>query len=935
MNDDTIFALLDPEFYVSLELRQPGPEYRDAVGEILSGERWSTTVRGLWTYVEPSEWARLEQGWKLHVSATPWNAAEVLRRVATVLRGDPAYFKFASDPLVVRLLSGKNWPREGGGKFITIYPSGDEAFQRLGRALAEATADLDGPYILSDRRVPGSRIVFYRYGEHVPTETVDARGHRVHHMRAPTGQPVRDRRTGYYRLPEWVADPYGARPVTVLDGEKKVRLGDRYEIDGAFKYSNTGGVYRGRDLERDCRVVIREARPFTGWIDEHTDAVGLLHKEGRILRAMDGTGWAPGFVDELQVWEHHYLVMEDVHGAIMRDAVLSGYFRPRRIASPRRLFWTFRHLILELVRAVEAFHEKGIIVRDLTTTNVLVPRRRRLCLIDFEYAWEREGELTAAAGIHTPGFASPAQMSGKVPPSEADDFYAIGAIVVEIGSLMAGGLRLNRDGVLATAQMMMDEVGLPRELLAVARGLLDPDPATRWTGDQVRRALGEVRAAHVPWAPAEPGKSLRLDEGTAADLAARAAAAARATCEFFEAAAKPERPAFLFPVSPEAFLANTVCIQLGACGPIEHVRRVRGSVPGAWLDWLERQATAERVPPGLYVGLGGVALTLAACGRGEAALGLMRKALESPVLATDADLYHGAAGVGLAALQLGVQLDDAALREAAVALGGDLEGRAERRRHGIAWRAEDGLISCGVGEGGAGIALFYTALGAATRDERWWRVAREALEFEFSQVRRRSGYLWWPSVGATRRSSSQSPHFIFGTAGVGAAAIRLHACTGDPALLEWAERCAHTLGFRWTNKLWQDMGYSGWGDTFLDMHAATGDPTYREHALRIAQVVLPAQVSTRYGTAFPGNGLSRVSTEFGMGASGIALFLHRVAHGGHRAFFADALAGFPASAPPPAAEPEPRPAARRSRSAGFATGTSGAAAARHPAGLAR
>jgi len=932
MNDDSTFALLDPEFYVSLEQRPPGPEYLDAVGELLPEDGWTTIVRGLWTYVQPREWTGLEQGWKLHVSATPWNAREVLQRVAAVLRDDPAYFKFASDPFVVHLMMGKNWPREGGGKFITIYPESDEAFQRLGRALAEATAGLDGPYILSDRRVPGSRIVFYRYGEHVLTESVDARGHRVRNMRAPTGQPVRDRRTGYYQIPEWVADPYGARPVTVLDGEKKVRLGERYEIDGAFKYSNTGGVYRGRDLENDRRVVIREARPFTGWIDAHTDAVALLHKEGRILRAMDGTGWAPGFVDELQVWEHHYLVMEDVQGAVMRDAVLSGYFRRRRIASPRRLFSTFRHLILELVRAVEAFHEKGIIVRDLTTTNVLVPRDRRLCLIDFEYAWEREGELAAAARIHTPGFASPAQMSGKV-PSEADDFYAIGAIVVEIGSLMAGGLRLNRDGVLATAQMMMDEVGLPRELLAVARGLLDPDPAARWTGDDVRRALGEVRLGAVPWAPAEPGKSLQADEAEGADVVAGAAAAAQATCEFFEAAAKPERAAFLLPVAPQAFRANTVCIQFGACGPVEHVRRVRGSVPGEWLDWLERQATPERVPPGLYVGLSGVALTLAACGRGEAALGLMRTALESPVIATDADLYHGAAGVGLAALQLGVQLDDAALRDAAVALGGDLEGRAERFRHGIAWRAEDGLLSCGMAQGGAGISLFYTALGAATGDERWWRVAREALEFEFSQVRRRSGYAWWPATGG-RYKRMQSPHLMFGSAGVAAAAIRLHACTGDPSLREWAELSAHTLTFRWTNKLWQDMGYAGWGETFMDMHAATGDARYRQHALRIAQVVLPAQVATRYGTAFPGNGLSRVSTDFGMGASGIALFLHRLAHGGYRAFYPDALTGFPAS-PPPAPRPGAQPAARRTRGAGSATGTSGAARARRPAGLAR
>jgi hypothetical protein len=34
-------------------------------------------------------------------------------------------------------------------------------------------------YILSDRMVPESRILFYRYGEHLATEAVNAWGQRV------------------------------------------------------------------------------------------------------------------------------------------------------------------------------------------------------------------------------------------------------------------------------------------------------------------------------------------------------------------------------------------------------------------------------------------------------------------------------------------------------------------------------------------------------------------------------------------------------------------------------------------------------------------------------------------------------------------------------------------------------------------------------------
>jgi lantibiotic modifying enzyme len=233
----------------------------------------------------------------------------------------------------------------------------------------------------------------------------------------------------------------------------------------------------------------------------------------------------------------------------------------------------------------------------------------------------------------------------------------------------------------------------------------------------------------------------------------------------------------------------------------------------------------------------------------------------------------------------------------------------------------DGKIASGLSAGGAGIALFYTYLGAATGQERYLELARKALAFEFAQAIPSAGRLSWP-VLAENRDGYSSPHVRFGSAGIGTAAVRLYACTGDPALREWAERCGDALTFRWTNKLWQDLGYAGWGETLLDLHAATGDERWRVHALRMGEAILAHRVPTRLGTAFPGGGLNRVASDYGMGASGIGLFLHRLANGGHRAFFPDhLLPGWPGAAPV-------------TLSAAPAPGTSGAAAARRPAGRA-
>lgn len=136
---------------------------RAAVGRAAAGS-WQISEGDFWTRVIPDGYEFQQQGWKLHVSATPLSASIVLARCASVLLASGCAFKFARDLQRVRDLVDPHCARETGGKFITVYPVDDDQFRAVAIQLDEVTANLQGPRILSDRQLAPGSLVHYRYG---------------------------------------------------------------------------------------------------------------------------------------------------------------------------------------------------------------------------------------------------------------------------------------------------------------------------------------------------------------------------------------------------------------------------------------------------------------------------------------------------------------------------------------------------------------------------------------------------------------------------------------------------------------------------------------------------------------------------------------------------------------------------------------------------
>ncbi|MEZ5514651.1 MAG: protein kinase [Steroidobacteraceae bacterium] len=86
-------------------------------------------------------------------------------------------------------------------------------------------------------------------------------------------------------------------------------------------------------------------------------------------------------------------------------------------------------LLIEVARALEHAHSRGIVHRDLKSGNVLLDVGRRVLLADFGSAAAEGDADNSLPG--SPFTASPQQLAGE-PPTAADDIYGLGALAYEL-----------------------------------------------------------------------------------------------------------------------------------------------------------------------------------------------------------------------------------------------------------------------------------------------------------------------------------------------------------------------------------------------------------------------------------------------------------------------------------------------------------------------
>jgi serine/threonine protein kinase len=409
----------------------------------------SSDPSGVWLHVEPRDVQIPSLGWKLHVSAIPSSAHDVLRRAFQVLAPERVAFKVAAQERNLYELNQGAGGRSQVGKFITVYPRDDDHAVRLAVALDEATSGLRGPHVPSDRALSPTSLVHYRYGGFVMDEA---------DLAARNPKP-----------PE--TDPFHEAGVFTPSEQRLIAA--RYLITSTLHRSVRGAIHLAVEVTGARTCILKRAWRDACAMPDGRDARDRLREEADLMKRLGPDVHLPEMWDVVEHEQDLFLVMEYVSGPTLAARVHENDSGGRAL-SPDEVV----HIGRELSEGLQKIHEAGYVHRDLSPANAILRENGHVALVDFELALPigaRNEEFAAG----TPGYMSPEQ-AAAAPASIADDVYGLGALL----HLVATGSD-PEPGKLALSEV-------PPNLAEVIARAVERDPSVRWDSmSSLRNALDQ------------------------------------------------------------------------------------------------------------------------------------------------------------------------------------------------------------------------------------------------------------------------------------------------------------------------------------------------------------------------------------------------------------------------------------------------------------
>jgi serine/threonine protein kinase len=260
------------------------------------------------------------------------------------------------------------------------------------------------------------------------------------------------------------------RPYLISPG---TRLNGIYEIDQAIGSGGMGEIYRGHAIQTGDAVAIKMIRPE---LAENEAALALFRKEASALHNLHHEAIVRYYVFTIEpTLQRPYLAMEFVDGQPLSDLLKSG----------RLAFEAVRRLMQRVAGGLQAAHERGIIHRDVSPDNIIIPDGDvgRSKIIDFGIARSTklaDGTVIGGGFAGKYNYVSPEQLGlfgGDV--TAKSDIYSLGLVLVEALAGQAIDMGGSQLAIIEKRRKVPDLGAIDMRWRPLLERMLQPDPANR------------------------------------------------------------------------------------------------------------------------------------------------------------------------------------------------------------------------------------------------------------------------------------------------------------------------------------------------------------------------------------------------------------------------------------------------------------------------
>lgn len=279
---------------------------------------------------------------------------------------------------------------------------------------------------------------------------------------------------------------------------------DEYRLESLLGRGGMARVYRGVDVNLNRYVAIkvidiphRADEEYVQRFRREAQAIAQLDHPNIVRLYRFGEAQAGPYGDSVL-----YMAMQFIEGADLQY-VLDSYRNDGEYIESKEA----RRIIREVCEALDYAHAKGIIHRDIKSSNIMLNKDGRAIVTDFGLAM-LSTQATRGEIFGSPHYIAPEQAMSSAKAVPQSDLYAVGVILYE---MFTGVLPFHAEEPLELALMhMTSPVPSPREirpeiseeLAAVMVKALEKRPEDRYpTGKALADALDEALLRKSPSLP--------------------------------------------------------------------------------------------------------------------------------------------------------------------------------------------------------------------------------------------------------------------------------------------------------------------------------------------------------------------------------------------------------------------------------------------------